>query len=72
MPLFVKIISTGTDHYSAILRDIQGRIINQTQFEVIDGLGNIQFNTSTLSNGVYFVTVIGGNQRKTKKMMVMH
>lgn len=70
--VFVKIISTGNDHYSAILRDIQGRIINQTQFEVIDGLGNTQFNTSTLSNGVYFVTVIGGNQRKTKKMMVMH
>jgi hypothetical protein len=62
----------NAQHVVISIFDITGKKVGSIEKNVEKGEQSISLNTSTLSNGEYFVKVAAQNQNQTIKLVVMH
>ncbi|HTL82560.1 MAG TPA: T9SS type A sorting domain-containing protein [Bacteroidia bacterium] len=69
--LFYQVKNAGDVNMQ--ITDMQGRIVANEQLGMQDtGTHNYSVNTSELSNGIYFVTLLSGEQKIVQKLNVAH
>jgi hypothetical protein len=65
----IQFSSNSGNEIKIIVHDIRGRQIFERKFNNL-GLFNENINLSNVQSGVYMVTVLDGNQKQVKKIVV--
>ena len=68
----LKINSEKAEHVTVTIIDIQGKQVMQLEKDIAKGEQLINIQTTTLSNGNYFVKTKVGTKSSTIKMVVAH
>jgi hypothetical protein len=66
----VEFNNAGTATIS--IYNVAGQLVNQTRQTVAGGLNEFFFNTSSLENGLYIVSISNGAEVKSNNLMVDH
>ena len=68
-----NIDGTNAGNVSVEIKDMEGRVVsNDNVGSMSVGTYNYNLNTAKLSNGLYFVTLVSGEQRIIQKLSVAH
>ena len=62
-------LKSSEDISELIVTDITGKVVHQQNLQADDYYSTVRFNEK-LNSGFYFVTVISGSQKQTKKLVV--
>ena len=62
-------LKSSEDISELIVTDITGKIVHQQNLQTDDYYSTVRFNEK-LNSGFYFVTVVSGSQKQTKKLVV--
>ena len=62
-------LNNYSDEVSVLVQDISGKILQQTDFNVGNTSGEIQLSLANFAQGIYLITVIDGENKKTVKVV---
>jgi hypothetical protein len=70
----MEINATVAENVKIILTDVMGNQIDELmKTNIFPGKNIFQFNTASLSNGVYFVKIIGNQQiTLSQRLLIQH